>query len=324
MAKVKWGVLGCSDFAHRRAIPAMLESPSVELVGVASRTREKAEAFSAEFGLPRAYPSYEDLLEDPDIQAVYIPLPNSLHCTWVMKTAEHRKHCLCEKPFTSNAEEARQVAAFATRRGIRVAEAFVWRVHCQHQRARSIIQEGAIGTVRLVRASFSFILARKPDIRLAPELGGGSVMDIGCYPVSAARFYFADEPTLAYAAGQTDAEHRVDMRMSGILEFSAGTAMIDCAFNLPPRSGLEIVGDRGTIVIPKPWQPELEAEIAVNGQVERLPLENQYIKQFDDFSRCLLEGSEPAFGPDDAVRQMSVLDAVRKSMRSGQPEPVIS
>jgi len=323
MDKVKWGVLGCADFARRRAIPAMLQAKSVELAGVASRSWEKAEEFRAEFSLPRAYGSYEQMLEDPGIQAVYIPLPNGLHGKWMMEAADHRKHALCEKPFASNAAEARQVAEFVSRRGVRVMEAFMWPFHGQHEKARAVIREGAIGTVRCVRASFSFPLPRRPNVRLRPDLAGGSVMDIGCYPVSAARFYFEDEPSHAYACGEIDAEYRVDMRMSGVLEFAHGSALIDCAFDLPYRTHLEIIGESGTIVMPKPWQPDPEATIIINGEALSLPEENQYTKQFEHFSRCLIDGAAPRFGPEDAVRQMSVIDAVLRSVRSGQAEPVI-
>ena len=323
MDKVRWGVLGCADFARRRAIPAMLRSQSVELVGVASRSPEKAEEFRAEFSLPLAYSSYEQMMEDPEIQAVYVPLPNGLHGKWTMEAADHRKHVLCEKPFASSAAEARLVAEFAMRRNVRVMEAFMWPFHSQHERAKGAIRDGAIGVVRCVRASFSFPIPRKPNFRLRPELAGGSVMDIGCYPISAARYYFEAEPTHVYACGEIDTEYRVDMRMSGVLEFANGSALIDCAFDLPYRTHLEIVGESGTIVMPKPWQPDPEATVLIKGQTVTLPEENQYVKEFEHFSRCLIDGTAPRFGPEDAVRQMSVIDAVLRSIRSGQAEPVV-
>jgi D-xylose 1-dehydrogenase (NADP+, D-xylono-1,5-lactone-forming) len=301
----------------------MLQSQSVELVGVASRSMEKAEEFRAQFSLPRAYGSYEQMLEDPGIQAIYIPLPNGLHGKWTMKAADHRKHVLCEKPFASSAAEARQVAEFAMRRNVTVMEAFMWPFHSQHERAKAAIRDGAIGVVRCIRASFSFPIPRKPNVRLQPDLAGGSVMDIGCYPVSAARYYFEDEPAVVYACGEIDAEYRVDMRMSGVLEFAKGSALVDCAFNLPFRTSLEIVGESGTIVMPKPWQPDPEATVILNGEALKLPEENQYIKEFEHFSRCLIDGTPPRFGAEDAVRQMSVLDSVLRSIRSGQAEPVV-
>ena len=322
MARVSWGVLGCSDFARRRAIPAMLESSSVDLVGVASRSAEKAEAFRALFDLRRAYPSYESLLEDPEITAVYLPLPAALHAEWMLRAAAHGKHCLCEKPFTSSAADAARVLDAFTGRGLFVGEAFMWRLHVQHRRARMWVERGRIGEVRLVRAAFSVRLTRRPDIRLDPALGGGSVLDLGCYPVSAARFYFGDEPIAAYACGTVDPAYGVDMSMSGVLEFPHGAAIIDSAFNLPYRTELEIVGEEGTIRMPKPWLPDSEATVIINDKVETMPPENQYVTQFEFFSTCILEGIPPRFGPEDALAQMRALDAVLRSMRSGAREAV--
>jgi D-xylose 1-dehydrogenase (NADP+, D-xylono-1,5-lactone-forming) len=322
MAKVRWGVLGCANFAQRRTIPAMLESPTVDLVAVASRSKEKAESFRQQFNLRRAYGSYEDLLADPQIDAVYIPLPNGLHAEWAVKSFEQGKHCLCEKPFASNAAEAAQVARVASSKGLFAMEAFMWRLHSQHQRGMEAIISGQVGTVRLVRAAFTYPIPRKPNVRLVPELAGGSVMDVGCYPISAARYYFAAEPIRAFARGHIDPEYKVDMAMSGVLDFPAGRALIDCAFSLPYRTEVEIVGEAGRIFFPKPWLPDAEAVIEINGQQERLPPENQYIKQFEYFSNAILSGRAPLHGPEDAVLQMRVIDAVRRSMSSGSPEAV--
>lgn len=322
MARVKWGVLGCANFARRRTIPAMLESPSVELVGIASRSLEKAEAFRSEFNLLRAYGTYEEMLADPQIHAVYIPLPNSLHAEWMIKAAEAGKHSLCEKPFASDAAEARQVAEAAKRSGVFVMEAFMWRFHSQHLRARRAIENGEIGPLRLVRAAFSFLIPRKPNVRLVPELAAGSVMDVGCYPISAARFYFGEEPSIAYARGSVDPEYGVDMRMAGMLDFPQGQALIDCSFNLPYRTDLDIVGESGMIAIPKPWLPDPEAALTINGRTEKLPAENQYVAEFEHLSHCILNETGPLYGPEDAIRQMKVIDAVHRSMESGRPEPV--
>jgi predicted dehydrogenase len=324
MAKVKWGVLGCSGFARRRTIPALLQSPSVDLVGVASRTLEKAESFRSDFGLRRVFGSYEEMLRDPEIQAVYIPLPNSLHAEWMIKAAEHGKHCLTEKPFSSNAAEARTVAQAVARHHVLVMEGYMWRFHSQHVKARAAVDRGAIGTVRLVRASFTFPLTRMPNVRLEQSLSGGSIMDVGCYPISAARFYFGDEPISAFMRVETDPEYGVDMRAAGVLEFPQGWALIDCGFNLPSRTHLEIVGETGTIIIPQPWLPDPEAVLTINGESQKLASENQYVNEFEHLSRCIVEGSSLAYGPHDAIRQMAAIDAVRSSGRSGRPERVQS
>lgn len=322
MAKVKWGVLGCASFARRRTIPAMLESPSVDLVGVASRTLEKAEAFRSEFKLPRAYGSYEEMLASPEIEAVYIPLPNGLHARWMIRAAESGKHSLCEKPFASDAAEARQVAEVAQRTGVFIMEAFMWRLHSQHVRARHCIEKGEIGPLRLVRGSFSFSMPRTPNVRLASDLAGGSIMDVGCYPISAARYYFGEEPALAYARGSLDPACGVDTFAAGVLDFPQGQALFDCSFSLPYRTNLELVGESGIITVPKPWLPDPEATITINNRTEKLPSENQYVDEFEHLSLCILNGTPPLYGPEDAVRQMRALDAVRLSLQSGRPEPV--
>jgi xylose dehydrogenase (NAD/NADP) len=322
MAKVRWGVLGCAAFARGRTIPAMLDTPSVELVGVASRSQEKAEEFRAHFNLPHAYGSYEEMLDDPQIEAVYIPLPNGLHGEWMVRAAEKGKHCLCEKPFTGSAMEAQKVEDAAARTGVKIMEAFMWRFHPQHERARQATRDGAIGAIRLIRAAFTFTIARQPNVRLDPALAGGSVMDVGCYCVSSVRYYYDDEPTTAFARGEIDPEYGVDMSMAGVLQFPTGLALVDCGFHLPFRSDIEIAGEKGTLYIPRAWLPDEEATLLINGATEKLPPANQYVSEFEHFSQCILNDTPPRFGVEDAVKQMKALDAVLRSMRSGQPERV--
>ena len=322
MNRVRWGVLGCAQFAQKRTIPALLECRNAELVGVASRDPQKAEAFRSQFDLKRAYGSYEEMLADPAIEAVYNPLPNGLHGTWMLKAAESGKHTLCEKPFASNAEEARRVAQLADRLGVFVMEGFMWRFHPQHELARELVQRGEIGEVKLLRACFTFRLERRPDVRLDPDLAGGSVMDVGCYPISGARYYFSDEPTEVYAQGTRPPEYRVDMNMSGLLMFPGGRALIDCGFDRPFRSEIEIVGEEGSIVIPTAWLPGDDSFILVNGERKAIPNANQYVNEFEHFGDSIRSGASPRYGPDDAIRQMQVIDAVVRSIRSGLPEKV--
>ena len=214
MQKVKWGVLGCAAFAQRRTIPAMLQTPSVELLGASSRQLSKSEDFRGQFKLARAYGSYEEMLDDPEIEAVHIVLPNGLHGQWTMKAIEKGKHVLCEKPFTCESKEAIAVAAAAKKGAVNVAEAFMWRFHPQHVRAKRAIADGAIGQVRLVRGAFSFTLEDLGNVRFDANLGGGSVFDVGCYPISAARFYFDSEPLSASARGIIDSARGIEMSMA--------------------------------------------------------------------------------------------------------------
>jgi D-xylose 1-dehydrogenase (NADP+, D-xylono-1,5-lactone-forming) len=300
----------------------MLASPSVQLLGVASRSIDRSEAFRKEFSLAQSFGSYEEMLEDTRIQAVYIPLPNGLHAEWIVRAAESRKHVLCEKPLTANAAEAAQILAIAAKTGVKIMEAFMWRYHAQHLRAKEALQNGAIGTLRLLRSSFSFLLDRSPNVRLSPELAGGSILDIGCYPVSAARFYFGNEPTSVFARGRFDPEYKVDMGMEGVMDFSQGRALIDCAFDLPYFTKLELVGEKGTIKIPKPWRPDEETIIFINDQRETLKAESQYVSQFEYFSHCVLSGAAPFHGPEDSFLQMRAIDAIFQSIRSGTPQKV--
>ncbi|HSV74454.1 MAG TPA: Gfo/Idh/MocA family oxidoreductase [Chthonomonadales bacterium] len=322
MTRVQWGVLGCSSFARGVALPALSAARGARLHAVASRDATRARELADRFSARRAYGAYEDLLADPGVDAVYIPLPNSLHAAWSVRAIEAGKHVLCEKPFAMTRSEAVRVADAAARRGVQVMEAFMWRFHPQHDLALRRIREGAIGAVRLVRAAFTFTIARERNIRLAPSLGGGSLLDIGCYPVSAARFYLGAEPVRAYARAVFDPEYRVDMAVAGVLEFPEGDGLFDCGFRLPYRADLEVCGESGVIQIPAAWLPPEQAHIVVNGDTHGFGACNQYVQEFEHFSRCVRNEEPARFGIEDAVLQARAMDAVRRSAETGQPEPV--
>jgi predicted dehydrogenase len=300
----------------------MLASPSVHLWGIASRSPERSEAFRAEFNLPRAYGSYEELLADPRIQAVYIPLPNGLHAEWAIKAAQCGKHVLCEKPLTTSAQEVAHIVDVTACMGVHIMEAFMWRFHPQHLRAQAAIRSGAIGPLQLVRSCFSYVRDRSPNVRLNSALGGGSILDIGVYPVNAARFYFEAEPVSVFARGRIDPEFHVDMRMCAVMDFPKGHALIDCAFDLPYRGDLELVGENGRILIPRPWLPDPQATVIINDQPETLAAASQYVEQLEHFSRCILSGLPPRYGTKDSLLQMRAIDAIFKSMDSGNPVAV--
>lgn len=319
MEKVSWGVLGCSGFARRRSIPAMLQSASTNLLAVASRTLEKAETFRNEFSLAQCYGSYNELLDAPDIDAVHIPLPNALHAEWTLKALEKGKHVLCEKSFSDNVAITEQVGSMVKRTGLKFMEAFVWRMHPQHLTARRLIDQGVIGAVRLVRSSFSFTLTDRPNIRMDRELGGGAILDVGCYPISAARFYFGDEPVRVLVSGAVDSQCDVDMSAGGVLEFPAGNAVFDCSFDLPFRTDLEVVGERGRIHFPRAWQPPEQATIMVNDEPITIEPANQYQLMFEHFSRCILNSEPPRYDVDDAIAQSRTVSAVLQSIRTRQP-----
>ena len=326
MRKVKWGVLGCAAFAKSTAIPAMLRAEGVELTGIASRSLEKAQAFAQEFGFARAYGSYEDLLADPDIEAVYNPLPNGMHPEWTIKAAQAGKHSLTEKPFAANLAEAEAVAAVVKQHGVLAMEAFMWRFHPMHRRVRQLIRDGHIGPVRFVRSAFTFMITRGPNVRLDSQLAGGGLMDVGCYCISEARFLFDAEPTRVFAQADFDPEYKVDMLATAILEFPQGRAVFDCGFELPYRCDYEVVGSKGRILCPNAILPGDAAELLIetNGKTEReaFPGVNQWSMEFDHLSHCIAEGVRPEYDCEDAVKQQRVIDTVYRSARSGRFETV--
>jgi D-xylose 1-dehydrogenase (NADP+, D-xylono-1,5-lactone-forming) len=326
LRKVKWGVLGCAAFARSTAIPAMLRATNVELTGIASRSQEKAAAFAEEFGFARAYGSYEALLADPEIEAVYNPLPNAMHPEWTIKAAEAGKHSLVEKPFAASLAEARAVADAAARCNVKVMEAFMWRFHPMHLRTRELIREGAIGPVRFVRTAFTFMLQRVANVRLSAELAGGGLMDVGCYCVSEARFLFDAEPVRVFARADFDPEYEVDMLACGVMEFEHGRATFDTGFELPFRCDYEVVGSKGRIVCPNAVLPGETASIVIERDgtevKETFPGVNQWTLEFEHLSQCIAENKAPAYDADDAVKQQRVLDAIYRSARSGHTEAV--
>lgn len=324
MRNVKWGVLGCAAFARSTAVPAMLRAEGVELVAVASRSQEKAEAFAREFDIPKAYGSYEALLADPEIEAVYNPLPNGLHPMWTIKAAQAGKHSLVEKPFAGSLAEAEKAAQAAQQHGVKVMEAFMWRFHPMHRRARQLVRDGAIGDLRLVRSAFTFTLSRGANVRLSPEMAGGGVMDVGCYCISIARFFFEAEPTRVFARAEFDPEFDVDMLASGVLEFPQGTALFDCGFALPFRCDYEVVGSQGRIFTPNAILPGEEGTLIIETgnktEQETFPGVNQWQLEFEHLSRSIVLDTPLDYDTGDALRQQRVIDAVLRSARSGQPE----
>lgn len=326
MRKVKWGVLGCAAFAKSTAIPAMKLAHNVELVGIASRTHEKAQEFAQLFDIPKTYGSYEELLADPEIEAVYNPLPNGLHPEWAIKCAEAGKHTIVEKPFANDVTEAEQVSAAAKAHNVLVMEAFMWRFHPMHRRVRQLIRDGALGQVKLIRVAFTFTLARETNVRLDAQLAGGGIMDVGCYCLSASRFLLDSEPTRVFAIADFDPEFHVDMLASGIMEFPNGRVLFDTGFALPYRNEYEVIGTKGKIVAPGAFLPGAEPElrIEIDGKVEYEPFHgiNQWALEFEHLSNCLIEGTPLDYDTEDAVKQQLALDAIRRSTRTGLVETV--
>ena len=324
---MKWGILGCAAIAERAVIPAIHQSEWNEVFAVASRNRDKARDYASVNNIPHYYDSYEALLNDESIDAVYIPLPNHLHKQWTIKAMEAGKHVLCEKPITLTASEAEEIAAVSKRTGKLAVEAFMYRYQARFSIVRSLIDKGEIGDIRLFKGSFTFNSSSKTeDVRYVKEWGGGSLYDVGCYPISAARLLLQAEPIAATMQGLfSDTYGGVDMFASGLLEFPNQTAaLIDCGMWAAFRNEIELIGTEGVIKIPHAFVPSNDDETAIyvekNGETIRhaAPYINSYILQVDTFAKAVRLGEAIPYTIEDAILNMKVIDAALKSMEKSQ------
>ncbi|TXC90481.1 Gfo/Idh/MocA family oxidoreductase [Metabacillus litoralis] len=322
--KLTWGILGCADIAVNAFIPAIRQSKFNELKAISSRRIEKAQETARDNNIPVAYGSYEELLQDPEIEAVYIPLPNHLHKEWSMKAAAAGKHVLCEKPIALNAGEAKELASFFHERDLLLGEAFMYRHHPRFDRIKEIVNSGELGTIRGIHGTFTFNNANdKGNIRYRSDWGGGSLYDIGCYVINSARLILEKEPEAATVHGFFSEEHgNVDMMASGLLEFpdSIGVTFM-CGMWAEFQNTLQIVGTEGIINIPSSFvcSPEEKSSFSVTikgeERLEDFPPVNQYTLQLNDFANSVRQKTPLAFEVEDAILNMKVLDACLKSAK---------
>jgi D-xylose 1-dehydrogenase (NADP+, D-xylono-1,5-lactone-forming) len=317
---VKWGILSTADI-NRKVIPGAHASPKVELVAVASRDQARADEYAKTWEIERAYGSYEALLADPEIEAVYISLPNTLHCDWSIKALEAGKHVLCEKPLSRHTDEAEAAFDAAERTGRLLSEAFMYRHNPQTLRAKELVEEGAIGELRLVRSAFSYSLYDTDNIRLRPEVEGGALMDVGCYNVSGSRL-FGGEPERAYAEARLGPSG-TDWVFAATLRFPGDViAIFDCGTALPERDELEVIGSEGSLFLDDPWHCEKPViELRRDGTVERIELEyvDSYRLELENLSDAARGEAELLLGRDDAVAQARALEALHESATGGSP-----
>jgi xylose dehydrogenase (NAD/NADP) len=296
------------------------QASDVEVVAIGSRDRVRAEAQAQVLGVPRAHGSYEALLADPDVEAVYVALPNSLHVEWSLRALQAGRHVLCEKPLSRHPDDVARAFAGAQRGGLVLAEGFMWRHHPQAQQLVDLLDE--IGELRLIRASFSFLLERAGDVRLSAALDGGALMDVGCYCVSAARL-LAGEP-LAVSAQQVRGGDGVDVRLTGLLRFAGDVlATIDCGLDLAVRDELEVTGTRGVLRLDDPWHsrsPAIELRRA-GGAVERIAVEalNPYACELEDFAAAVAGERPQRYGREDALAQARTIAALYASAETNEP-----
>ena len=324
MSKVRWGVLSTAKIGIEKVIPAMQKSELCEIAAIASSKIEKAQAAVKKLGIQKAYGAYEDLLNDRDIDAVYIPLPNHLHVSWSVKALEAGKHVLCEKPLAMSAAEAHKLLATAQKYPkLKIMEAFMYRHHPQWQRARQMLDDGKIGDLRTIQSFFSYYNADAANIRNIAEFGGGGLMDIGCYCISLSRFIFGAEPKRVSGIIEFDPQFKTDRLSSGILDFGRGTSTFTCATQLVPFQRVNIFGTDGRIEIEIPFNapPDRPCKISFQHGHESgeilFDICDQYSIQGDLFSKAIREDSVVPTPLDDAVANMKVIDALIKSAESG-------
>ena len=330
--KVNWGVLSTAKIGVEKVIPAMRRGERTTIGAIASRDAAKAEAVAARLGIPRAYGSYEELLADPSIEAVYNPLPNHLHVPWTIRALEAGKSVLCEKPVGLDAAEAERLVEASARTGRLVAEAFMVRHHPQWRKAKEIVASGRIGEARAVQTLFSYYLTDPANIRNQAEIGGGGLYDIGCYAINTARYLFDAEPERAIGLFDTDPAMRTDRMMSGLAEFGDGRQLaFTCATQLVPCQRVQVMGTQGRIEVAIPFnapadEPTVLAvddgrDLSGSGrEMIELPAANQYTLQGDAFSRAVLGEQPLEWTVADAVLNMRVIDAFFRSARSGRWE----
>jgi D-xylose 1-dehydrogenase (NADP+, D-xylono-1,5-lactone-forming) len=319
-APVRWGIVSTADI-NRKVIPGAKASQKVELVGVASRAQDRAEQYASWWEIPRAFGSYEALLADDQIDAVYISLPNTMHCEWSIKALEAGKHVLCEKPLSRHPDEVAAAFDAADRTGRLLTEAFMWRHNPQTARLKELVDQGAIGELRLVRSTFSYGLYDETNIRLQTDVEGGALMDVGCYTVSGSRF-LAGEPERVFAEawyGPTG----TDWVFAGTMRFPGDVvASFDCGTALPNRDELEAIGSDGSLFVDDPWHclsPGIE--LRRDGKVERIELEpeDSYRLELENMSDAIRGRGELLLARDDAMGQARVLEALHESASTGAP-----
>jgi D-xylose 1-dehydrogenase (NADP+, D-xylono-1,5-lactone-forming) len=310
---VRWGILGTGGITAK-LLQGARRSPAVDVVAAGSRTPGTARAFAARHAIPTAHGSYEGLLADPRVEAVYIATPNSLHHPWTMQALAAGKHVLCEKPYTSLPAEVEAAFDAADAAGLVLSEAFMWRHHPQVALLRSLLPE--LGDIQTIRATFSFVLEDAANIRLSQELDGGSLMDVGCYCISGARLIAGDEPELALGVAVTG-DSGVDVRFTGILRFPGEiVAEFTSGFTADHR-GLEVIGRRGSVRLTDPWQSN-PATIVRDGIETRLDDADPYQLELEEVGRAIRESRPPLLGRSDALGQARTIAALRESARTGR------
>ena len=318
---VRWGILSTANIG-RRVIPAIHASHNGEVAAVCSRSLERAQDFAKEQDIPRAYGSYEELIADGEIDAIYNPLPNSMHAEWSIKCAEAGIPTLCEKPFAINAAEAQSIVDAFENHGVTLAEAFMYRFHPQQAKVKQIIADGGIGELQIINSSFTFSISNAENIRLSKELAGGALMDVGCYCVNLMRFMTGEEPSGVTASARIGEQTGVDETLAAVLEFPSGIiGHFDCGLRAYRQHSYALKGSEGMIVVPTSFVPDKSSDTIVqhwhgDSFAEHIiPATDHYQLMVEDFADALINRRPPRFAPSDAVNNMVVVDKILDQVR---------
>ncbi|MBU3113973.1 Gfo/Idh/MocA family protein [Clostridium lacusfryxellense] len=310
---VNWGVLGCARIANSAVIPGIKSASNANLYAIASRSKEKLEEFNKNHNPEKTYKSYIDLLKDPKIDAVYIPLPNSLHCEWVIKAAENKKHILCEKPLGISAKEVEVMRDACNKNGVLLMEAFPYRHSPLTIKVKNLIDTGAIGKLKFIEANFSFILTNKSSIKMIKNLGGGATYDIGCYNINVIRFIAGSEPLSIFASGEIGENSSVDESSCIMMEFKDDLKAVSyCSLNSMDRCGYTIVGTTGIIDVPVKFNSKGTVKITLKTKDDTTQINvdcpDNYMLEVEQFGRCILGVEEPLVSLDDSYNNAKVID----------------
>ncbi len=325
MNEIRWGILSTAKIGVEKVIPAIQSAENCTVTALASRTGDKAKKIAGELGIPKAYENYNDLLQDPDIDAIYNPLPNHMHVPWSIKALESGKHVLCEKPIGLSVEDAKKLLKEARRHpDLKIMEAFMYRFHPQWKKARALVQENSIGELQTIQSFFSYYNDDPYNIRNIAEMGGGALMDIGCYCISLSRFLFEREPVRVSANMKFDENFGVDYLTSGLLDFGEKNSTFTCSTQTVPDQRVHILGTEGKITIEIPFNAPPDKETRMNlytdGNIKTLTFgpADQYALQAYEFTNSILENSPVPTPLEDAVNNMIVIEAIKESSKSGQ------
>jgi predicted dehydrogenase len=325
MKKVKWGIISTANIGMAKVIPGMMKSKDLEIIAISSRSLKTAKAAADKLGIPRAYGSYEEMLEDPEIEAVYNPLPNHLHVPLTLKAARFGKHVLCEKPIGLNGKDAKRLVFRP--KGVHITEAFMVRHALQWIDARKRVQKGEIGEVRAIQVMFSYFNRDPKNVRNMADIGGGGMLDIGCYPITIARYIFGADPTRVAATMDFDPKFKTDRLAGAIMEFSGGRHLtFTVSTQLAPYQRVHIMGTKGRIEIEIPFNapPDKPNRIFVQGETmnvgtwHEFPVSDQYQLQAESFGRVIRGKEKLVWGPGDAMMNMRIIDCLFKSAASGK------